>query len=49
MRPFERNGLSEVNVEQQQRHGAYALYRKNRLYYVGLASNLCSGLAHHLK
>lgn len=31
------------------RHGVYALYRKNRLYYVGLASNLRSRLRHHLK
>jgi len=27
----------------------YALYRKNKLYYVGLASNLKSRLGHHLK
>jgi hypothetical protein len=31
------------------RHGVYALYRKNKLYYVGLASNLRSRLRHHLK
>jgi len=31
------------------RHGIYALYRKDRLYYVGLASNLCSRLGHHLR
>jgi hypothetical protein len=29
--------------------GIYALYRKDRLYYVGLASNLPSRLAHHLR
>jgi len=31
------------------RHGIYALYRKNKLYYVGLATNLRSRLGHHLK
>jgi hypothetical protein len=31
------------------RHGVYALYRRERLYYVGLASNLRSRLRHHLK
>lgn len=31
------------------RHGIYALYRKNKLYYVGLASNLRSRLKHHLR
>lgn len=31
------------------RRGVYALYRKNRLYYVGLASNLRSRLRHHLR
>ncbi len=30
------------------RHGVYALYRGNRLNYVGLASNLRSRLHHHL-
>ena len=30
-------------------HGVYALYQKNRLQYVGLASNLRSRLGHHLK
>src|SRR5438105_13380147 len=33
----------------QRRSGVYALYRRNRLYYVGLASNLRSRLRHHLK
>jgi hypothetical protein len=33
----------------RRRHGVYALYRKNRLYYVGLASNLKNRLKHHLK
>jgi predicted GIY-YIG superfamily endonuclease len=31
------------------RHGIYALYHKNRLYYVGLATNLRNRLKHHLK
>jgi len=31
------------------RRGVYALYRKNKLYYVGLASNLRSRLRHHLR
>lgn len=30
-------------------HGVYALYKKNRLYYVGLATNLRSRVKHHLK
>ena len=33
----------------RKRHGIYALYRKNRLYYVGLASNLRSRLNTHLR
>lgn len=34
----------------KKRHGVYALYRKGRLYYVGLAStNLSSRLKQHLK
>ncbi|MCX6554959.1 MAG: GIY-YIG nuclease family protein [Candidatus Aminicenantes bacterium] len=31
------------------RYGIYSLYRKNKLYYVGLASNLRSRLRHHLR
>jgi hypothetical protein len=31
------------------RHGIYALYRDERLYYVGLASNLRSRLTQHLR
>ena len=31
------------------RQGVYALYRRGKLYYVGLASNLRTRLAHHLK
>ena len=33
----------------RRRHGIYALFRKNRLYYVGLATNLRSRLTHHLR
>jgi hypothetical protein len=38
-------------VRQYVRHrqGVYALYRRGKLYYVGLASNLRSRLHHHLK
>lgn len=31
------------------RHGVYALYRRDKLYYVGLATNLRSRLRGHLK
>ena len=31
------------------RHGVYALYRRNKLYYVGLATNLRNRLKHHLR
>ena len=31
------------------RQGIYALYRRNKLYYVGLASNLRNRLKHHLR
>ena len=31
------------------RQGIYALYRHNKLYYVGLASNLRNRLKHHLR
>ncbi len=30
-------------------HGVYALYKGNRLYYVGLASNLRNRIRHHLR
>jgi len=33
----------------RRRSGVYALYRKNRLYYVGLASNLMGRLKTHLR
>ena len=50
--------ISRKAVEQYQdvlkefvhrRHGIYALYRKDRLYYVGLAGNLRSRLSRHLR
>lgn len=31
------------------RHGIYALYRRNRLYYVGLATNLRARINQHLR
>jgi hypothetical protein len=31
------------------RHGVYALYRRGKLYYVGLAANLRSRLSQHLR
>ena len=31
------------------RQGVYALYRRGKIYYVGLARNLRNRLAHHLK
>jgi hypothetical protein len=38
-------------VRQYVRHrqGVYALYRRGKIYYVGLASNLRTRLGHHLK
>lgn len=33
----------------RRRHGVYALYRGDRLYYVGLAKNLRNRLKHHLR
>jgi hypothetical protein len=33
----------------RRRWGVYALYRRGKIYYVGLASNLRSRLGHHLK
>jgi hypothetical protein len=33
----------------QRRSGVYALYTRDKLYYVGLASNLRSRLKHHLR
>jgi excinuclease UvrABC nuclease subunit len=31
------------------KHGIYALYKDERIYYVGLASNLRQRLGHHLR
>ena len=51
-------GISAKALEQYQdiireyirgRHGIYALYKQERLYYVGLASNLRSRLKAHLR
>ncbi len=33
----------------RRRQGVYALYRRGKLYYVGLAINLRSRLSHHLR
>lgn len=33
----------------RRRHGIYTLYRRGKLHYVGLASNLRSRLGHHLR
>jgi hypothetical protein len=33
----------------RRRQGVYALYRRGKIHYVGLASNLRSRLAHHLR
>ena len=38
-----------VRQHVRRRQGVYALYRRNKLYYIGLASNLRSRLAHHLR
>jgi len=43
--------LRQDIIRQYVRHrqGVYALYRRGEIYYVGLASNLRSRLAHHMK
>jgi predicted GIY-YIG superfamily endonuclease len=33
----------------RRRQGVYALYRRNKIYYIGLASNLRSRLSNHLR
>ena len=38
-----------IRAYSRQREGVYALYRKGRLYYVGLASDLKWRLGAHLK
>lgn len=40
---------SVIRAYVRRRHGVYALYRRGKLYYVGLASNLKSRLKNHLK
>jgi hypothetical protein len=39
----------QVRSYVRQRHGLYALYKRNRLYYVGLAKNLRGRLKTHLR
>ena len=43
----ERQGFFKASVHR--RNGVYALYRRNKLYYVGLAVNLRGRIKHHLK
>jgi hypothetical protein len=38
-----------IRTYTRRRHGIYALYRRDRLYYVGLAKNLRNRLKHHLR
>ena len=38
-----------IRVYVRHRYGVYALYRRDKLYYVGLARNLRNRLKHHLK
>ena len=40
---------SVIRAYVRRRHGVYALYRRGKLYYVGLASNLRQRLNTHLK
>lgn len=42
----QREAITEMTTGRQ---GLYALYRRNKLYYVGLASNLKSRINGHLK
>lgn len=41
--------LAIIGAYVRGKQGIYALYRKNRLYYVGLASNLIGRLKSHLR
>jgi GIY-YIG catalytic domain len=43
----DRQAFFKVSVHR--RNGVYALYRRNKLYYVGLAVNLQGRIKHHLK
>jgi len=38
-----------IRLYVRRRQGVYALYRRGKIHYVGLASNLRSRLAHHLR
>ena len=53
MENISRDALEEyqdiVRQYVRRRQGVYALYRRGKLYYVGLASNLRGRLANHLK
>ena len=40
---------SHLRDEVGRSHGVYLLYKRDRLYYVGLASNLCGRLDQHLR
>lgn len=39
----------EITSLADNKHGVYALYKRDRLYYVGLATNLKNRVKHHLK
>ena len=41
--------LDIIRIYVRNREGVYALYRRDKLYYVGLARNLRMRLAHHLR
>jgi len=41
-----RKAITDMTMGQQ---GLYALYRKNKLYYLGLAGNLRNRVSHHLE
>ena len=47
-RIFDRH-LKEMTDMTKGHQGLYALYRKNRLYYVGLSSNLRNRIKYHLR
>ena len=47
-RALERH-LDIIRAYVRNREGVYALYRRDKLYYVGLARNLRMRLAHHLR
>ncbi|MFN0007019.1 MAG: hypothetical protein ACKVXR_03850 [Planctomycetota bacterium] len=47
-REFLQNHQALIRAHVRDRHGVYALYRGQRFYYVGLASDLRRRLKHHL-